>query len=203
MSGCKIKICGLRRQEDISYVNRALPDFAGFIINFPKSHRSTSADEVRALREGLDERIQPVGVFVDEDPRIVAGLLKEGTIGLAQLHGSETPEMIRRLQKETNRPVIKAFKIRTGEDIKEALQSPADYILLDQGYGGGQTFDWNLVPKIRRPWFLAGGLSCENMAEAIERLKPWAVDLSSSVEIDRKKEEQLIRQAVRLVRNNR
>ncbi len=99
--------------------------------------------------------------------------------------------------------MIKAFKVRSRGDIEKTLESPADYILLDQGYGGGQTFGWNLVPKIRRPWFLAGGLSCENMAEAIERLKPWAVDLSSSVEIDRKKDEQLIRQAVRLVRNNR
>lgn len=198
MSGCKIKICGLRRQEDISYVNRALPDFAGFIINFPKSHRSCSTDEVRALREKLDERILPVGVFVDENPRIVAGLLNEGTIALAQLHGSETPEMIRWLQKETNRPVIKVFKIRTGEDIEEALQSPADYILLDQGYGGGQTFDWDLVPRIERPWFLAGGLNSENMREAIQQLRPWAVDLSSSVEIDKKKDEQLILQAVRV-----
>lgn len=197
MSGCKIKICGLRRKEDILYVNHALPDFAGFIINFPKSHRSCSADEVRALRTGLDERILPVGVFVDEDPGIVAGLLKEGTIALAQLHGRETPEMIRWLQKETHRPVVKAFKVRTKEDIEEALQSPADYILLDQGYGGGQTFDWDLVPRIERPWFLAGGLNSENMSEAIQRLHPWAVDLSSSVEIDKKKDEQLILQAVR------
>lgn len=202
MSRCKIKICGLHRREDIGYVNGALPDFAGFIINFPKSHRNCRINEVRTLRAGLDERILPVGVFVDEHPETVAGLLREDTISLAQLHGSETPETIRWLQAETKKPVIKAFKIRTEEDIKEALESPADYILLDQGYGGGQTFDWNLVPEIKRPWFLAGGLNSDNMAEAISRLKPWAVDLSSSVEIDRKKDGQLIRQAVQLVRNN-
>lgn len=203
MTMCKIKICGLRRREDIGYVNRALPDFAGFIINYPKSHRSCSVDKVRELCSRLDERILPVGVFVNEDPETVAGLLKEDTISLAQLHGSESPEMIRWLQKETKKPVIKAFKIRNEDDIEEALQSPADYILLDQGYGGGQTFDWNLVPEIKRPWFLAGGLNSDNMAEAIERLEPWAVDLSSSVEIDKKKDEQLICQAVQLVRENR
>lgn len=92
---------------------------------------------------------------------------------------------------------------RTGEDIEQALQSPADYILLDQGYGGGQTFDWDLVPRIERPWFLAGGLNSENMREAIQRLRPWAVDLSSSVEIDKKKDEQLILRAVKTAHNSK
>lgn len=200
MSGCRIKICGLRREEDIRYVNKARPDFAGFIIRYPKSHRSCSIEEVRTLTAGLDKAVVPVGVFVNEDPRVMAGLMAEGTIAMAQLHGSEPPEVIRWLQQETKKPVIKAFKIRSREDIKEALTSPADYILLDQGYGGGQTFDWDLVPEIDRPWFLAGGLGSENMAEAIQRLDPWAVDLSSSVETDKKKDEQLILQAVGLVR---
>lgn len=200
MSNCKIKICGLHCTEDIAYINAAKPDFAGFIINFPKSHRNVSTGEVRTLAKKLDPRIHAVGVFVDEDPSTVAGLLTDGTLYAAQLHGNESEEEIRWLQKETGHPVIKAFKIRSQEDIEKALQSPADYILLDQGYGGGQCFDWTLVPEIRRPWFLAGGLELSNLQEAVQTLHPYGVDLSSSVEIDRKKDAGLIRQTVELVR---
>ena len=200
MSNCKIKICGLHRTEDIAYVNAAKPDFAGFIINFPKSHRNVSTGDVRELVKGLDPGIHAVGVFVDEDASTVAELLADGTLYAAQLHGHESENEIRWLQKETGRPVIKAFKIRSREDIDVALQSPAEYILLDQGYGGGQCFDWSLVPEIKRPWFLAGGLELSNLREAIETLHPYGVDLSSSVEIDRKKDAELIRQTVELVR---
>lgn len=200
MSNCKIKICGLHRTEDIAYVNAARPDLAGFIINFPKSHRNVSPEEVRTLVKQLDPQIHAVGVFVDEDPAVITGLLTDGTLYAAQLHGHESEDDIRRLQKETGCPVIKAFKIRTREDIEKALQSPADYILLDQGYGGGQCFDWTLVPQIERPWFLAGGLELSNLQDAVQTLHPYGVDLSSSVEIDRKKDAELIRQTVELVR---
>lgn len=200
MSNCKIKICGLHCTEDIAYINAAQPDFAGFIINFPKSHRNVSTGEVRKLAKALDPRIHAVGVFVDEDLSTVAELLTDGTLYAAQLHGHESEDDIRWLQKETGRPVIKAFKICTREDIEQALQSPADYILLDQGYGGGQCFDWTLVPQIKRPWFLAGGLELSNLQEAVQTLHPYGVDLSSSVEIDRKKDPELIRQTVKYVR---
>ena len=95
--------------------------------------------------------------------------------------------------------VIKAFSIKTKEDVERALQSPADYILLDQGNGGtGQTFDWSLVPEINRPWFLAGGLGADNLQTAITRLHPWGIDLSSSLETNRKKDPAKIKQIMEL-----
>ena len=198
----RIKICGLRRPEDIDMVNRYRPDLAGFIIDFPKSFRSISPDRVRELAGGLDRKhVHPVGVFVDADLEMAAGLLKDGTLAMAQLHGHESEEYIRQLKAETGKPVIKAFQIRDKEDIHRALASSADYILLDQGQGSGRSFDWGLVPPIGRPWLLAGGLNAGNIKEAADRLHPWGVDLWSAVETDRVKDPRKVEQIIQIVRN--
>ena len=198
----RIKICGLTRPEDIQAVNEAKPDFCGFIVEFPKSRRNVTVDQLRKLREKLDENILPAGVFVNAPVELPAQLLNEGTIALAQLHGQEDEEYITRLKGMTDQLLIKAFSIKTEEDVEQALRSGADYILLDQGAGGtGETFDWNLVPSIKRPWFLAGGLGCDNLESAIHLLHPWAVDLNSSVETDGHKDPDKILKAVQAVRN--
>ena len=146
----KIKICGLRRREDILAVNEAKPDYCGFIIEFPKSFRSVTADEVRELVNDLSPDIQPVGVFVNAPMELVKALMDEGTLAMAQLHGQENESYITELKAHTDKPVIKAFSIKTADDMENALQSPADYILLDQGSGGtGKTFDWSLIPKFQ------------------------------------------------------
>ena len=120
---------------------------------------------------------------------------------MAQLHGQEEEAYIRQLQDETGKKVIKAFSVKTEEDIAKAKASSADYILLDQGSGGtGKTFDWMLAGGISRPYFLAGGLGVDNLEKAVHYLSPWAVDLSSSVETNGKKDPEKIRQAVELVR---
>ena len=179
-----------------------MPDFAGFIIEYEKSFRSVSCEFLRQLTKELHPQIVPVGVFADPDLSLPEQLLKEGVIRIAQLHGKETEEDILYLKRKTGCPVIKAFSVRTKEDIERALASAADYILLDQGSGGtGIPFDWSFVPRIERPWFLAGGLSAGNLKRAIEELDPWAVDLSSSLETDRKKDERKVREAVETVRN--
>ena len=197
----KIKICGLRRREDILAVNEARPDYCGFIIEFPKSFRSVTADKVRELVKDLSPEIKGVGVFVNAPVEFVSGLLNDGTLALAQLHGQEDEAYIRELKKLTDKPIIKAFSVKTSEDIEKALQSPADYILLDQGSGGtGMTFDWSLIPKIERPFFLAGGIGSENLEQAIREIRPYAVDLSSSVETDKWKDPKKIRNVVDIVR---
>lgn len=199
----KIKICGLRSREDIGAVNAAAPDFAGFIVEFPKSFRSISRDCLRELTAGLSHEILPVGVFVNAPFELPAMLLDQGIIALAQLHGQEDEAYIRKLRNYTDKPLIKAFSIKTKEDMECALRSSADYILLDQGSGGtGKTFDWSLVPEIRRPYFIAGGLNAANLVQAMELLHPWAVDLSSSLETERKKDPAKIREAVRIVRKS-
>ena len=197
----KIKICGLRRREDILAVNEARPDYCGFIIEFPKSFRSVTADKVRELVKDLSPEIKGVGVFVNAPVEFVSGLLNDGTLALAQLHGQEDEAYIRELKKLTDKPIIKVFSVKTSEDIEKALQSPADYILLDQGSGGtGMTFDWSLIPKIERPFFLAGGIGSENLEQAIREIRPYAVDLSSSVETDKWKDPEKIRNVVDIVR---
>ena len=197
----KIKICGLRRLRDIEDVNAARPDFAGFVVEVPGSRRSGDKRELRELAGRLEEGILSVGVFVNAPPELVAELLEEGTLDLAQLHGQEDEIYMAELRRLTEKPLIQAFSIQTGQDAEQALESRADYLLLDQGRGGtGQTFDWSLLPEINRPFFLAGGLGEENLERAIRQVRPWAVDLSSSLETDGQKDPEKILRAVDLVR---
>lgn len=199
----KIKICGLSREEDIAYVNEARPDYCGFIINFPKSRRNVTPDRVRELVRGLDEGICPVGVFVNEPVETILPLAADGILGAVQLHGQETEEYVLELKRRLVIPVIQAFKIRTSEDADSARRSAADYVLLDGGSGSGLTFDWNLAGGMDRPFFLAGGLGPENLREAIRRMQPYAVDMSSSVETDGIKDRSKIKAAVDAVRAGR
>ena len=181
MSGTKIKICGLRRMEDIQAVNEAKPDFCGFVIEVPGSFRSVTVSQAKELASGLDRDIQAVGVFVNAPETLAAELLNRGIISMAQLHGQEDDEYIKRL--------------------KEALESSADYILLDQGKGGtGIPFDWSLLPVLERPFFLAGGLGEDNLERAVRRFHPYAVDLSSGVETDMWKDPVKIKKVVDIVR---
>lgn len=196
-----VKVCGLFRRQDIEAVNRARPDFAGFIVDFPKSHRSVAPDKLIGLRGELDEGIEAVGVFVDRDPGFIAELVREGAIDMVQLHGREDDAFIARLRALCDAPVIKAFKVRGSGDVFEAQQSTADLVLLDNGCGTGERFDWSLVEGMPRPFILAGGLTPQGIPEALDRLHPWAVDLSSSLETGKKKDPAKIAQAVRAVRN--
>ena len=196
----KIKTCGMFRAEDIVAVNEVRPDFVGFVVNFPKSHRSITPQQALEFRTQLSEDIQAVGVFVDEDPETVAQLVNDGGIDIAQLHGHEYEAYIAHLRSLCNAPIFQAFKVRSADDVARALASSADMILLDNGYGTGECFDWSVVGQIDRPFILAGGLTPENIPEAIEQLHPWAVDLSSSLETDKVKDAAKIAKAVAAVR---
>lgn len=197
----RIKICGLFRDCDVDFVNEAGPDYCGFIINFPRSHRNVSPDRARALRARLDRAVTPVGVFVDQPVEAVAALLNGGTVSVAQLHGHEDGGYIAALRAlAPGFPVWRAFRVRTREDAAQAAASPADLVLLDGGQGGGQVFDWSLTAAVRRPFLLAGGLSPDNIAQAVKSARPWGVDLSSGVETDRKKDREKILAAVAAAR---
>ncbi|MBO4337524.1 MAG: phosphoribosylanthranilate isomerase [Lachnospiraceae bacterium] len=177
----KVKFCGLKTLEDIRNTNLLGADFAGFVFA-KKSKRYIDKETAARLRNALSREISAVGVFVDEDIETVAGLLNEGIIDMAQLHGSEDDDYIRRLKKITGKPVIKAFRITSVEDVDAAEKSIADHILLDAGAGEGRVFDWSCLDSAKRPYFLAGGLSPENVSDAIERLHPFALDVSSGIE---------------------
>ena len=199
----KIKFCGIRTIDDVRLINEAKPDFCGFIVEFPQSFRSVSESELRKLTAQVSPEIKKVGVFVNAQKNLVIRLLQEHVIDLAQLHGQEDEAYIKKLKSLTDHPVMKAFSIREKKDLDAATASSADLILLDHGKGGtGETFDWSVLDGwIQRPYFLAGGLNPENIPEAIQRIHPWGIDLSSAVETDGKKDREKILQAVKTVRN--
>ena len=196
----KIKICGLSREVDIDYVNEAKPDYIGFILNFPKSRRNITPERAAGLKKNLKSGIRAVGVFVNQP--VEAVLDAADTIGLdvIQLHGSEDNDYIKELRNKTDREIWKAFKIRSAEDLIKAEKSAADQILLDNGYGTGEVFDWSLAGGIKRPFLLAGGLTPENIPDAVSRLHPLLLDISSGVETEGYKDREKILAAVRAAR---
>ncbi len=177
----KIKLCGLSQLCDIEVANGLKPDYIGFVFA-SKSKRYVTYEKAAELKDQLSPEIQAGGVFVDENPETVTEILNKGVIDIAQLHGGEDEDYIKRLRQRTDKPIIKAFRIETANDIETAEQSTADYILLDSGAGTGTVFDWELIQNIKRPYFLAGGLGVDNVGSAIEVLHPYAVDVSSGIE---------------------
>lgn len=195
----KIKLCGLSRPCDIESANALKPEFIGFIFA-PKSKRYISPEKAKELKQILIPDIKAVGVFVKENPETVAKLLNNGVIDIAQLHGGEDEDYIMGLRERTDKPIIKAFRIETAGDIADAEQSTADYVLLDSGAGTGMVFDWSLIQNIKRPYFLAGGLGVDNVKSAVETLHPYAVDVSSGIETNGKKDKYKMAEFIAAVR---
>ena len=211
----KLKICGMRRSEDIEMANRHKPDYIGFV--FAESSRKVSYEQAKELSGLLSDEIVPVGVFVNEHMKLIVDLFKDGIIEMAQLHGDEDEKYIRNLKdksiEETGKqiPVINAIEIKEGADYDDELlkwrDSASDYFILDSGKGSGKTFDWSLIDKesefFKNSIFLAGGLNSENLALAIGEFNPFAVDLSSSVETDGFKDEKKIKEIIEIMENYR
>lgn len=195
----RIKLCGMTRLEDIAVVNDLKPDFIGFVF-WEKSSRNVSPALAKELKAALSPEVKAVGVFVDEELETVADFLQQDIIDMAQLHGQEDNAYIEKLRSLTGKEIIKAFKVKGPETLREAESSPADYILLDSGKGSGLTFDWSAVEGIKRPYILAGGLHPDNVEKAICALAPYGVDVSSGIETDGKKDKGKMIDFVRKVR---
>lgn len=192
----KIKICGIYRNEDAENVNKVLCDYVGFVF-FQKSHRNVTEKKAAELRNIIKNEIPVVGVFVNEDIEKIATIFHKNIINIIQLHGNEDELYIQSLRKTLPKAEIwKAFKINSKEDIKKAQESTADMILLDNGYGTGECFDWSLIKEIERKFILAGGLTPENIYEAGKLLNPYMIDISSGVEINKKKDFEKMKKAV-------
>ena len=196
----EIKLCGLTREEDIIIANELLPDYIGFVFA-NKSKRYISPENALKLKQKLLPRIKAVGVFVDEDVKNVADYINRGIIDMAQLHGNEDEAYIKRLRVLTDKPIIKAFKIKSRDDLHGVLESSADYILLDSGTGSGNVFDWDLIKSVERQYFLAGGLKPQNVEEAIRTLRPYAIDVSSGIENDGRKDAAEMKEFVNIARS--
>ena len=193
----KIKICGIRRLEDIEIINKYLPDYVGFV--FADSKRKVSHDLASKMKKNLDSSIKSVGVFVDVEIDEILKLYDDGIIDIVQLHGSESEEYIKKLKQNSNcqLKIINAIEMSGEKNLSDYDDSLADYLLLDSGKGSGKTFDWRLIRKdLKKEFFLAGGLNADNIAEAIREFNPYAIDLSSSVETDGYKDELKIKKVM-------
>lgn len=196
----QVKICGLSRLVDIDIVNEERPDYCGFIINYPKSKRSLSPEDLSPLLARLGSHISPVGVFVDQPLDLVAGILNRTKIAVAQLHGKEDNEYIARLRLKTSKPIWQAIEVTGIEDIDRAVNSQADLVLLDAGKGAGLAFDWTLLEGFPRPFALAGGLRLDKLERAL-RTGASLLDVSSGVESGGKKDPEKVKSFVNLVRS--
>ena len=176
----KIKICGLRRIEDVDYINKYKPDYAGFV--FSKSNRRINLEQGKKLISRLDAEIKTVGVFVDESLEYVKNISNILELDVIQFHGSEDNEYMKYFKKFI---IWEAIKIRDKSDILNLNYRYADGIVLDnKTAGSGKSFKWNIAGnfKFNGDLILAGGLDHENVETAVNIIKPDIVDVSSGVE---------------------
>lgn len=186
MRKVKVKICGLRRQEDIAYANALQPDFIGFVF-YEKSKRAVTIEQALELKKHLAKNIKAVGVFVNAEQSFIAKLVHLGAIDMVQLHGDEDALYCKSLREQLKVPIIKAVRVRDAASLDGLENYAADYFLFDTfapgAYGGtGKRFDLSLVDKITKPYFIAGGLKAANVSEVIKNTQAFAVDVSGGVE---------------------
>ena len=197
----KIKLCGMMQPKDVIAAAVLKADYVGFILTegFRRSVVLGTFCELASYLDDYDRDAKKVGVFVNEPIENIMEYYAE-MLDVIQLHGDESDKYIARLRELSGKPIIKAFRIKTEEDVRLAQRCTADYVLLDSGTGTGRTFDHSLIKGITRPYFLAGGLTAQNVGEAIRTLHPFAVDASSCLETDGKKDKAKMTEFVNAVR---
>lgn len=199
---CRIKICGIQRVEDVDYINRCLPEYAGFI--FAPSRRRVDVEHARCLIRSMDGRIKKVGVFVNEEVEEVISVAKLCGLDVLQLHGEEAPEQIAVLKDQIDSvEVWKAVRIQGIESMEQLSHYQPDAFLLDsyskESYGGtGKTFDWSIAARVSEKYrvVLAGGLYSGNVVEARNMVRPYCIDVSSGVETEGYKDDHKIREFI-------
>ncbi len=201
-----LKICGIRRMEDVAYLNAFPPDFAGFICSKP-FWRYVSPEHFRELMTALRGEIARVGVFVDPEIADIAPYYPY--LDVIQLHGQESAEKIAKLREQfPDVQFWKAARVQTAQDIADADALHVDKLVLDsfsaQGIGGtGELAPWDIIARNRpeKPFLLAGGITPENVSQAIADVAPWGVDASSSLETDKCKDRRKIQLMTEAVQN--
>lgn len=201
-----IKICGIRRTEDISYVNEFKPDYIGFV--FAESKRRITVENAAELKKMLSNDIKAVGVFVNCPIERIAEIQKTAGLDVVQLHGDEDVSYLQKLKKNVKCNIWKAVRVRDQYDIEKAESIGVDMLLLDSfspdSYGGtGKTVNTEIINKaqFKTPFFLAGGLNCDNIKQAINQVLPNGVDISGGVETNGFKDKDKIKNIINLVRS--
>ena len=199
----KIKICGLSRVEDVEAANLHKPDYIGFVFA-ETSKRYVSKEQAAQLKNMLDSEIKAVGVFVNAPIKQIQELCHEKIIDLVQLHGDENEEYVSKLKSLITNPIICAVRVKSTEQLLKADCLPCDALLLDSfnpsKYGGtGEPFDYALIPELKHPYFLAGGLNNNNIMATTMLCKPAAVDISGGVETEGVKDPEKMQAIINLV----
>ncbi len=202
----KIKLCGIKRPEDVEYVNEFLPDYIGYV--FADSRRQVSTELAASLNSYLDPKIKSAGVFVNFPPEKAAETAEKVGLDIIQLHGNEDKNYISALRKMTGCEIWKAVRVRTAQDILNGEAAGADKLLLDSfsasAYGGtGKTADFGIIKNtpVKLPFFLAGGLNSENILSALKEIMPYGADLSGGIETDGLKDREKIKEIINIVRS--
>lgn len=191
----RVKICGLSDEKNIQVACQAGADYIGFV--FATSKRQVTIEQARQLRQAVADHVQVVGVFLNQDLDFIEQAIAQVGLDLVQIHG-EWDESLR-----PSKPLIRAVQVQAAQDFP--FDPRADYLLLDAPVAGsGKTFGWQLVATdaIRDKLFVAGGLTVDNVQAAVQHFQPFAVDVSSGVETDGKKDPDKIREFIRRAKDD-
>lgn len=204
----KIKICGIKRSEDVGFANLFMPDYIGFILS--KGYKRTvKIDDAKFLAAKVDLKIKKVGVFVDMPAKNVASVADYTGIDIIQLHGeNEDNDYINELRKYTDKEIWNVFKVKNEEEVLKAEKSIADMILLDTysekiAGGTGKKVDTDIILKsgLSRDFVLAGGIDNDNISDILSEIKPFCIDVSSGTETDGVKDPQKMADIIRKIRS--
>ena len=189
----RIKLCGLSRVEDVQHAVALGADAIGMVF-YPPSPRAITVAQAVQLARHVPPFVTIVGLFVNPDEALVRELVDAVPLGALQLHGDETPEQCKALSRAARVPWLKAIRVKADSRQADLVESSVNYaaaqgLLLDahvEGYGGGgKVFDWSIIPEeLARRAVLSGGLNAQNVREAIARVRPFAVDVSSGIEVE-------------------
>ncbi|MBQ7559042.1 MAG: phosphoribosylanthranilate isomerase [Synergistaceae bacterium] len=198
----KVKICGICHELEVGIMNELIPDYVGFVF-LPKSRHFIAPEHAGLLRSKLRKGIQTVGVFANSSLKSVAMSAEVAGLNLIQLHGDETGEYIAALREYTRCKIIKVYKVANKIDAEKAMYSTADYVMLDGGSAGdGKIFDWSLIGKLHRKYFLSGGLTPDNVEQALALAsQPYALNVNSGVEANKTKDYRKVMKFISSVRN--
>ena len=207
MSRTRIKICGLTQVQQVEWANQLGVDAIGLVF-YPKSARFVSVDAASGLSTAAAPFVTVTGLFMNADSHEVEAVLREVNIDLLQFHGEETAEFC----ESFNRPYIKAVPMGGGDidedfvsDYANSHQCARGFLLdsnaVGQAGGSGETFNWGKIPALQKPLVLAGGINTTNVASAVKTVKPYGVDVSSGVEVNKgEKDHAMMKQFVQEVR---
>lgn len=196
----KIKICGIKNENEAKIINECMPDIAGFV--FASGKRQIDINKAKILKKIINPEIETAGIFVEQNENEILEIYNEKVIDIIQLHGDYDERTIKNLKEKTGAKIIKVIRVKEGFYKIETL---ADFILFDtyskDKYGGlNKTFDWNIKIISNVPYFVAGGINENNIIEMVKKLTPYGVDISSGVEVDGFKTKEKVFNIIKIIK---